>query len=191
MARRSVLLGKASASTRIVGSRFCPDCQALREFVARSGIPNEWLDPDTDPAVETLLAAVRHRPRRAARRHHLRARSCGAPRPARWLSTWASPCRACPTAASTSSSSAAAPPGWPPRCTAPPRSCPRLRPREVRRRWPSRDRGSAHRELSGVPHRDFGRRPDPAGDDPGREVRGLPDRALRGHINSISFCTSP
>jgi thioredoxin reductase (NADPH) len=55
MARRAVLLSGASASTRIIGSRFCPDCQALREFVARSGIPYEWLDPDSDPAVETLL----------------------------------------------------------------------------------------------------------------------------------------
>ncbi len=55
MARRAVLLSGASATTRIIGSRFCPDCQALREFVARSGIPYEWLDPDSDPAVETLL----------------------------------------------------------------------------------------------------------------------------------------
>jgi thioredoxin reductase (NADPH) len=55
MARRSVLLTGASASLRIIGSRFCPDCQLLREFVARSGIPYEWLDPDSDPAVDALL----------------------------------------------------------------------------------------------------------------------------------------
>ena len=55
MARRSVLLTGASASLRIIGSRFCPDCQQLREFVARSGIPYEWLDPDSDPTVDTVL----------------------------------------------------------------------------------------------------------------------------------------
>jgi thioredoxin reductase (NADPH) len=55
MARRSVLLTGASASLRIIGSRFCPDCQRLREFVARCGIPSEWIDPDSDPAVDALL----------------------------------------------------------------------------------------------------------------------------------------
>jgi thioredoxin reductase (NADPH) len=55
MARRAVLLSGASASTRIIGSRFCPECLQLREFVTRSGIPYEWLDPDSDPAVEALL----------------------------------------------------------------------------------------------------------------------------------------
>src|SRR5580693_3340439 len=55
MARRAVLLSGASATTRIIGSRFCPECQQLREFVARSGIPYEWLDPDSDPGVEALL----------------------------------------------------------------------------------------------------------------------------------------
>ncbi len=55
MARRSILLTGASASTRIIGSRFSPGSLELREFLSRSGIPYEWLDPDSDPAVETLL----------------------------------------------------------------------------------------------------------------------------------------
>src|ERR1700722_18904406 len=55
MARRAVLISGASATTRIIGSRFCPDRRALREFVALAGIPYEWLDPDSDPDVETLL----------------------------------------------------------------------------------------------------------------------------------------
>jgi thioredoxin reductase (NADPH) len=55
MARRSVLLTGASASLRIIGSRFCPECQRLREFVSRCGIPYEWIDPDSDPAVDALL----------------------------------------------------------------------------------------------------------------------------------------
>jgi thioredoxin reductase (NADPH) len=55
MARRAVLLTGAAASTRLIGSRFCPDCLAVREFLARSRIPYEWLDPDRDAGVETLL----------------------------------------------------------------------------------------------------------------------------------------
>jgi thioredoxin reductase (NADPH) len=59
MARRSVLLTGASASTRIIGSRFSPESQQVREFLARCGIPYEWLDPDRDPEVETLLEEFR------------------------------------------------------------------------------------------------------------------------------------
>src|ERR1700729_2788080 len=55
LARRSVLLSGASATTRLVGSRFCPLCLQVREFLSRSRIPYEWLDPDSDPAVEALL----------------------------------------------------------------------------------------------------------------------------------------
>ncbi len=55
MARRSVLLAGASATTRIIGSRFSPESLQVREFLARSGIPYEWLDPDHDPDVETVL----------------------------------------------------------------------------------------------------------------------------------------
>jgi thioredoxin reductase (NADPH) len=59
MARRSILLTGASASTRIIGSRFSPESQQVREFLARCGIPYEWLDPDHDPEVETLLEEFR------------------------------------------------------------------------------------------------------------------------------------
>ena len=55
MARRSVLLTGASASTRLIGSRFCPLCLQVREFLSRSRIPYEWLDPDSDTDVEALL----------------------------------------------------------------------------------------------------------------------------------------
>jgi thioredoxin reductase (NADPH) len=58
MARRSVLMeGPASSSTRLIGSRFCPLCLAVREFLSRSRIPYEWLDPDSDAQVEALLEA--------------------------------------------------------------------------------------------------------------------------------------
>jgi thioredoxin reductase (NADPH) len=57
MARRSILLSGASATTRLIGSRFCPLCLQVREFLARSRIPYEWLDPDSDAEVEALLEA--------------------------------------------------------------------------------------------------------------------------------------
>lgn len=53
--RRSLLLTGAGAALRVVGSRFSPDSLRLREFLARSRIPHEWLDVETHPAVERLL----------------------------------------------------------------------------------------------------------------------------------------
>ena len=55
MARRSVLLDGASSTIRLVGSRFSPESLRLREFLTRSRIPHEWVDADSDPAVEVLL----------------------------------------------------------------------------------------------------------------------------------------
>ncbi|MGD0881923.1 MAG: FAD-dependent oxidoreductase [Acidimicrobiales bacterium] len=55
IARRSVLLTGAATATRVVGSRFSPESLQLREFLTRSRIPHEWLDADSDPAVERLL----------------------------------------------------------------------------------------------------------------------------------------
>jgi thioredoxin reductase (NADPH) len=54
MARRDILLSGAAASIRVVGSRFKPETHAVREFLTRSRIPHEWLDPDDDPAIEQL-----------------------------------------------------------------------------------------------------------------------------------------
>lgn len=58
MARRSVLLSGSYSSIRLVGSTFSHETLRLREFLARSRIPYEWLDPDADPAVEGLLHEV-------------------------------------------------------------------------------------------------------------------------------------
>ena len=55
LARRSALLSGASATIRVVGSRFSPESLRVREFLARNRIPHEWLDPDRDAAVERLL----------------------------------------------------------------------------------------------------------------------------------------
>jgi thioredoxin reductase (NADPH) len=58
MARRAALLSGAAAAIRVVGSRFSPESQRVREFLARSCIPHEWLDPDHDAAVDRLLRDV-------------------------------------------------------------------------------------------------------------------------------------
>jgi thioredoxin reductase (NADPH) len=55
LARRSGLLSSASAAIRVVGSRFSPESLRVREFLARNHIPHEWLDSDSDAAVERLL----------------------------------------------------------------------------------------------------------------------------------------
>ncbi|MEY2400839.1 MAG: thioredoxin reductase [Ilumatobacteraceae bacterium] len=58
MARREALLIGASAAIRVVGSRFSPESQRVREYLARLRIPHEWRDPDHDPDVERLLREV-------------------------------------------------------------------------------------------------------------------------------------
>jgi thioredoxin reductase (NADPH) len=58
MARRAALLSGASAAIRVVGSRFSPESTRVREFLVRTRIPHEWLDPDHDTAVERLLLEV-------------------------------------------------------------------------------------------------------------------------------------
>ena len=48
LARRALLMSGAASAIRVIGSRFSPDSGRIREFLARSGIPHEWLDPDAD-----------------------------------------------------------------------------------------------------------------------------------------------
>jgi thioredoxin reductase (NADPH) len=55
MARRNELLAGAGSATRVIGSRFSPDVLQLREFLSRTRIPYEWLDPDEDPHVQEIL----------------------------------------------------------------------------------------------------------------------------------------
>jgi thioredoxin reductase (NADPH) len=55
IARRSRLLEAAATAIRVVGSRFSPESLRVREFLARNRIPHEWMDPDRDAAVESLL----------------------------------------------------------------------------------------------------------------------------------------
>lgn len=55
VARRSVLMTAAAPSIRVIGSQYSPESLRVREFLARTRVPHEWLDPDRDQQVEDLL----------------------------------------------------------------------------------------------------------------------------------------
>ena len=55
MARRAELVTGAGAATRVVGSRFSPELRRIREFLARTRIPSEWLDPEADEHIAIVL----------------------------------------------------------------------------------------------------------------------------------------
>jgi thioredoxin reductase (NADPH) len=55
IARRNMLMEGAAPAIRLVGSRFSPGALQLREFLSRTRIPHEWLDPEGDPQLEALL----------------------------------------------------------------------------------------------------------------------------------------
>ena len=55
--RRSILIG-LGAGLRIIGSRYSPDTRRVRDFAARNRFPARWLDLETDPAAEELLAQL-------------------------------------------------------------------------------------------------------------------------------------
>src|SRR6201995_3261560 len=54
LARRAILID-LGAGLRIIGSRYSPDTERVREFAARNRVPYRWLDLETDPAAESLL----------------------------------------------------------------------------------------------------------------------------------------
>ena len=55
--RRSILIG-LGVGLRVVGSRYSPDARRVRDFAARNRIPVRWLDLETDPAAEAMLAQL-------------------------------------------------------------------------------------------------------------------------------------
>jgi len=42
----------------VIGSQFSPETSRVREFLARTRIPHEWLDPDRDTGVDALLQGL-------------------------------------------------------------------------------------------------------------------------------------
>jgi thioredoxin reductase (NADPH) len=57
LARRAALLAGAAVFIRVVGSRFSPETMRVREFLARTRLPHEWLDPDADSQVDDIVRA--------------------------------------------------------------------------------------------------------------------------------------
>ncbi|MGC9963021.1 MAG: FAD-dependent oxidoreductase [Acidimicrobiales bacterium] len=55
VARRTLLLTGAAPAIRVIGSQFSPESLRVREFLARTRVPHEWLDPDRDSQVEDVL----------------------------------------------------------------------------------------------------------------------------------------
>jgi thioredoxin reductase (NADPH) len=55
MARRADLLSDAASAIRVIGSRYSPETAQIREYLARTRLPYQWLDPDADPQVDTVL----------------------------------------------------------------------------------------------------------------------------------------
>jgi len=60
--RREVLL-MLGAGVQIIGSRYSPDTQRLREFAARNRLAYAWVDLDTDPGAPPLLRSLGFTPR--------------------------------------------------------------------------------------------------------------------------------
>lgn len=55
MFRRRQMLLQLRAGMQIVGSRYSPDTQRLREFATRNRLAHAWIDLDNDPAAAALL----------------------------------------------------------------------------------------------------------------------------------------
>jgi thioredoxin reductase (NADPH) len=55
MARRDGLLTGAASSIRLIGSSFNVETHAVREYLTRSHIPHEWLDPDGDESIDRMV----------------------------------------------------------------------------------------------------------------------------------------
>lgn len=58
LARRAILMSGAASSIRVIGSQFSPETGRVREFLSRTRIPHEWLDPDRDVGIEALLKGL-------------------------------------------------------------------------------------------------------------------------------------
>jgi thioredoxin reductase (NADPH) len=57
IARRSFLID-VGTGIKLIGSRFSPDSRRLREFLARSRMPHQWIDLEEDREAEALLTGL-------------------------------------------------------------------------------------------------------------------------------------
>jgi thioredoxin reductase (NADPH) len=62
MFRRRQMFLRSRAGVQIVGSRYAPDTQRLREFATRNRLAHAWIDLDNDPAAAVLLGSASVRP---------------------------------------------------------------------------------------------------------------------------------
>jgi thioredoxin reductase (NADPH) len=58
MFRRRQIFIQSQSGVQIVGSRYSPDTQRLREFATRNRLAHAWIDLDNDPAAAVLLDAA-------------------------------------------------------------------------------------------------------------------------------------
>ncbi len=54
--RRQLLVESGFTGARVVGSRYSRDTHRIREFFSRHRVPFTWIDLETDPSVDALLA---------------------------------------------------------------------------------------------------------------------------------------
>jgi thioredoxin reductase (NADPH) len=59
MFRRRQALLLLRSGLQLIGSRYCPDTQRLREFAARNRLAYSWIDLDSDPVGPALLRTLR------------------------------------------------------------------------------------------------------------------------------------
>jgi thioredoxin reductase (NADPH) len=57
IARRSILID-VGTGIKLIGSRFSPDSRRLREFLARSRMPHQWIDLEDDDEADALLSGL-------------------------------------------------------------------------------------------------------------------------------------
>jgi thioredoxin reductase (NADPH) len=57
IARRAILID-VGTGIKLIGSRFSPDSRRLREFLARSRVPHQWIDLEEDQEAEELLTGL-------------------------------------------------------------------------------------------------------------------------------------
>jgi thioredoxin reductase (NADPH) len=61
MARREILI-EVGGGAKVIGSRFSPDSQRLRDFLARNRLPYQWIDLEQDEDAERLLQSLGIKP---------------------------------------------------------------------------------------------------------------------------------